>query len=391
MEERSEVKKRILHIITRSDWTGAQKVLYTIVYGLKKNYSDQFEVEVAAGKENGMLFEELDKIGVKYHVVENLAREINPIKDLKAYFEIKKLIKQGNYDIVHAHSSKAGFLARIAAKKCGVKKVIYTYHGFWGIEQYRGIKKSLLIWAERFAARCSDYLVFLCNREKEKAEKYRIGKPSQYVIIPNAIMPIGNIQKGKLRRELGIPDHVKIVGNVARLDRPKNPIRFLQVAEKVVKERDDVIFVWIGGSIVEDFYAKQVQQYLDERPWLKEKVKILGFRKDAIELMADFDVFLLTSDNEGFGLVILEAMHLGKIVVSTKCGGPEDIIENNISGFLTGFDCKEIAEKISFILDNFDDVSIKISQKAVERAKTFNFENQIGNYIKLYEKEVTSI
>ena len=320
MEERGEVKKRILHIITRSDWAGGQKVLYTIVYGLKKNFSDQFEVEVAAGKENGMLFEELDKISVKYHVVENLAREINPVKDLKAYFEIKRLIRQGNYDIVHAHSSKAGFLARIAAKKCGVKKVIYTYHGFWGIEQYRGIKKSLLIWAERFAARYSDYLVFLCNREKEKAEKYRIGKPSQYVIIPNAIMPIGNIQKGKLRRELGIPDHVKIVGNVARLDRPKNPIRFLQVAEKVVKERDDVIFVWIGGSIVEDFYAKQVQQYLDERPWLKEKVKILGFRKDAIELMADFDVLLLTSDNEGMPLVVLEAQQLGIPVVSTDVG-----------------------------------------------------------------------
>jgi glycosyltransferase involved in cell wall biosynthesis len=130
-----------------------------------------------------------------------------------------------------------------------------------------------------------------------------------------------------------------------------------------------------------------VKEWLKEHPQEAKRIYFFPFRKDAVELMADFDVFLLTSDNEGFGLVILEAMHLGKIVVSTKCGGPEDIIENNISGFLTGFDCKEIAEKISFILDNFDDVSIKISQKAVERAKTFNFENQIGNYIKLYEKD----
>jgi glycosyltransferase involved in cell wall biosynthesis len=375
MEERSEVKKRILHIITRSDWTGAQKVLYTIVYGLKKNYSDQFEVEVAAGKENGMLFEELDKIGVKYHVVENLAREINPIKDLKAYFEIKKLIKQGNYDIVHAHSSKAGFLARIAAKKCGVKKVIYTYHGFWGIEQYKGIKKRLLIWAERFAARYSDYLVFLCNREKEKAEKYRIGKPSQYVIIPNAILPIGNIQKGKLRRELEIPDHVKIVGNVARLDRQKNPIRFLQVAEKVVQERDDVIFVWIGGSIVEDFYAKQVQQYLDERPWLKEKVKILGFRKDAIELMADFDVFLLTSDNEGMPLVLLEALNQGIPVVSTDVGCVEETISNQ------GFISRATEEMISSVLN------ILRRSNSISNNKSLNMFSQfLTSYVKLYSE-----
>jgi len=105
-------------------------------------------------------------------------------------------------------------------------------------------------------------------------------------------------------------------------------MRFLQVAEKVVQERDDVIFVWIGGSIVEDFYAKQVQQYLDERPWLKEKVKILGFRKDAVELMADFDVFLLTSDNEGMPLVVLEAQQLGIPVVSTDVGCVGEMIDS---------------------------------------------------------------
>lgn len=320
------MKKRVLHIITRSDWAGGQKVLYTIVYGLKNDYSDQFEIEVAAGKENGMLFEELEKIGVKYYVLENLVREISPIKDLKAYFELKKLIKNGNYDIVHIHSSKAGILGRIAAKKCGVKKVIYTYHGFWGIEQYNGLKKKLLILAERIAAKYSDYLVFLCNREKQKAEKYKIGKPHQYVIIPNAILPIENVQKGKLRKELNIPDNMKIIGNVARLDRPKNPMRFLEIAEKVLKERDDVVFVWIGGNVVEDYYAKQVEQYLSEKPLLKEKVKVLGFRKDATELMSDFDLFLLTSDDEGMPLVILEAQQLGIPVISTDVGCVKDMI-----------------------------------------------------------------
>lgn len=379
------MKKRVLHIITRSDWTGVQKILYNIVYGLKNNYSDQFEVEVAAGKENGMLFEELEKIGVKYYVLENLVREISPIKDLKAYFEIKKLIKKGNYDIVHIHSSKAGILGRIAAKKCGVKKVIYTYHGFWGIEQYNGLKKKLLILAERIAAKYSDHLVFLCNREKQKAEKYKIGKPHQYVIIPNAILPIETVQKGKLRKELNIPDNMKIIGNVARLDRPKNPMRFLEIAEKVLKEREDVVFVWVGGNIVEeDDYANLIKKYIDENPILKDKVKILGFREDAIELMADFDVFLLTSNEEGFGLVILEAMSLGKIVVSTKCGGPEDIIQDKINGFLVDFDNDKIAQTIFFILDNLEQICKNIFSKAVERAKEFEYEKFLVKHKELY-------
>ncbi|ACJ75346.1 glycosyltransferase, group 1 family protein [Thermosipho africanus Ob7] len=323
------MRKKILHIVTRSDWTGVQKVLYNIVSGLKSNYSDQFEVEVAAGKENGMLFKELEKIGIRYYVLENLVREINPIKDLKAYFELKKLIKNGNYDIVHIHSSKAGVLGRIAAKRCGVKKVIYTYHGFWGIEQYKGFKKKFLILAERIAAKYSDYLVFLCNREKQKAEKYKIGKPHQYVIIPNAILPIENVQKGKLRKELSLPDNVKIIGNVARLDPPKNPIRFLEIAKKIINVRSDVVFVWIGESIVNDFYGKIVQNYLSKYPILRERVYFLPFRNDAPDLMTDFDLFLLTSDSEGAPLVILEARGNGIPIVSTDVGCVSEMIEED--------------------------------------------------------------
>jgi glycosyltransferase involved in cell wall biosynthesis len=377
-----------LHIITRSDWAGGQKVLYNIVYGLKNNYFDQFEVEVVAGRENGMLFKELEKIGIRYYVLETLVREINPVKDLKSYFEIKKLIKRGNYDIVHIHSSKAGVLGRIAAKKCGVKKVIYTYHGFWGIEQYKGFKKRILILAERIAAKYSDHLVFLCNREKQKAEKYKIGKPHQYVIIPNAILPIKNVQKGKLRKELNIPANIKIIGNVARLDKPKNPMRFLEIAERILEERKDIIFVWIGGNIVEgESYAEQIKKYIDESPILKDKVKILGFRKDAIELMADFDVFLLTSDEESFGIAIVEAMWLGKVVVSTKCGGPEDIIEDKINGFLVDFDHNKTAQTLLFILDNLEQISKTIGPKAVERAKEFEYNNFLKKYIELYLME----
>jgi len=87
MEERGKIK--ILQLITRSDWTGAQKVLYSIVYGLKKYYPDQFEVEVACGPENGQLVEELKKINVKVHVIPDLVREISPVKDLRADFQIK--------------------------------------------------------------------------------------------------------------------------------------------------------------------------------------------------------------------------------------------------------------------------------------------------------------
>ena len=318
--------KRVLQLITRSDWAGGQKVLYSIVYGLKKYYPDEFEVEVACGSENGMLISELEKIGVKVHVIENLVREISPLKDIKAFFEIRKLIKSGNYDVVHLHSSKAGFLGRIAAKTLKVPLVVYTVHGWGPIEQYTGLKRKFFILLERFAAKHCDRIVLLCKRDLQKAREWKIGKEHQYVIIPNAIVPPPTVEKGLLRKELGIPEEVKIVGNVARLDPPKNPFRFLEVAKMVTQKRSDVVFVWIGGSVIEDTYGKKVQQWLEQNPEVKEKVFFLPFRKDAVKLMADFDVFLLTSDAEGMPLVVLEALSQGIPVVSTDVGCVGEVI-----------------------------------------------------------------
>jgi glycosyltransferase involved in cell wall biosynthesis len=135
-----------------------------------------------------------------------------------------------------------------------------------------------------------------------------------------------------------------------------------------------VIFVWIGGSIVEDFYARQVQQYLDERPWLKEKVKILGFRKDAIELMADFDVFLLTSDSEGMPLVVLEALNQGIPIVSTDVGCVKELTDSVYSRE------EDLALNLSKVL-NESDRKDTTSHKYKELYSRF-----IENYISIYGK-----
>jgi len=302
-------------------------VVYALVKGLSNNYKNEIEIEVACGRENGMLIKELKDIGIKVHVVPNLVREISPLRDLKAYYELKKIIKQGNFDVVHVHSSKAGILGRIAAKRCGVRKIIYTVHGSWSIEQYSGIKRKFFILVERLAAKYCDNIVFLCQREKEKAKKWGIGTEYQYVIIPNAILPIENATKGLLRNELGISEDIKIVGNVARLEPPKNPIRFLNIAKSIISHMNNVVFVWIGGNVVDDVYREKIEEFLKINRELENKVFFLPFRKDAIELMADFDVFLLTSDSEGMPLSVLEARSLGIPVVSTDVGCISEIIK----------------------------------------------------------------
>lgn len=134
-------KIRVLQIITKPDWAGAQRIVYEISKGIKQHYSDSIDIEVATGT-RGPLTEKLKEINVKTHIIPSLIREINPLRDLKAYNNIKRLIKRGNYDVVHCHSTKAGILGRLAAKQLKVRNVIYTVHGWWGINRYKGLKKK---------------------------------------------------------------------------------------------------------------------------------------------------------------------------------------------------------------------------------------------------------
>ncbi|ABV33738.1 glycosyltransferase [Pseudothermotoga lettingae] len=370
MEDKKKV--RVLQLVTRSDWAGAQKVLYTLVYGLLKYYPGKFEIEVACGQENGMLITELKKLGIEVHIIPDLVREISPIKDLKSYLQLKRLLREKKYDVVHSHSSKVRLLGGIAAMRSNVKSLIYTVHGWWHIEQYKGIKRRIFIIAERIAAHFCDRIVLLCKRDLDKAKQWKIGRESQYVIIQNAIVPTEKVQKGKLKKELGLDENVEIVGNVARLDPPKNPIRFLEVAKLVFKQRTDVAFVWIGGSIVDDSYGKLVQKWLDENPDVAKHVYLLPFRKDAIELMADFDVFLLTSDAEGMPLVVLEALSQGIPVVSTDVGCVGEM-EKQVS----------IADSIESLCKNVLEI-LSDTFQSVCAAPGCNFEDFIVNYAKLF-------
>jgi len=160
------------------------------------------------------------------------------------------------------------------------------------------------------------------------------------------------------------------VGNVARLDPQKNPLRFLKIAKEVLKERDDVIFVWIGGSVVEDFYGKKVMEFLEENPWMKQKVFFMPFRKDATKLMADFDVFLLTSDDEGMPLVVLEALNQGIPVVSTDVGCVGEMVKTVSSSE------SELIDNVFHILENG-----RVDYSSIQS----NYISFLKKYLKIYK------
>jgi len=346
---------KVLQIITKAEWAGAQRVVYEICK-MAKQYNN-INMEVATG-ENGILVDKLEKdLGIKVHVLKKLVHPINPFIDYKGYKEIKRLIKENNYDAVHCHSTKAGILGRLAANKLGVKKVIYTVHGYWPILQYEGIKRKIAIFLERYLANKTTDLVLISKSDIELSKRMKIGNEKKYRLIYNKItVEKDKIGKGVLRKELDVDNNIKIIGNVSRVDDQKNPFLFIDIANEYLKNNNNVVFVWVGdGNLIQQ--AKNYAEKLN----LKEKVKFIGFRQNGIEYMKDFDLLLLTSSWEGVPITILEAIELKIPILSTDVGGIKEIIGKD-SVFETPKNISELIDKklnsheiIEYNYDNFVD------------------------------------
>lgn len=310
-------------VITKADWAGAQRIVYEIVKYVIDN-SINLQIDVAVGS-NGLLCDKLKELGVNIILLKELKHPINLKNDIKGYKELVKLIKDNKYNVVHAHSTKAGILARLAATKCGVKNIIYTVHGWWPILQYSGLKRRLAALVEAYMATKCSALVFICEKDIEIANKYHIGKAEQYVTIYNSIT-VPTSLKHELKKEFNLPKDCRIVGNVARVDKQKNPMLFLDIAEENIKNNNNVYYIWVGDGELQE----QVNEAIVKRN-LQEKVRFIGFRENGIDYINDFDVLLMTSEAEGMPITVLEALALNKPIISTDVGGIKEMVsETNV-------------------------------------------------------------
>ena len=219
---------KILYIVTLSDRGGAQRYVVDLATNLPK---DQYEVVVAAGG-NGPLFGQLSAQGIVVYQLKNLVRQINPIKDIAAYLELKKLIKSVKPDVVHLNSSKAGVVGSIAAAHAGVQKIIYTVHGFAFNESVAAWKKWLYRLAERRSARYKHALIFISAFDRRTSASLGLSSRQQLVTIHNGVNAPMALPKSQAREALGLPADQLIVGSIANF----YPTKGLDVLMKAVAQ-----------------------------------------------------------------------------------------------------------------------------------------------------------
>jgi len=308
----------IIHVVEPFA-TGINTFLQELVFGMPN-----YEHIIVHGEREGC--REIDKIKSEYSGKasfvqwENVGREINPLKDIKAFLELKKILKNYKYDVLHLHSSKAGVLGAFIRRNANCKTVVYTPNAASFLRtDISKAKKTFYTWIEKAIHSKNTVVVSSCNSELEEYEKLGIKTKK----IQNGVTILGN---GKVTAK---DDGVFNVVFCGKITVQKNPILFNQIAS-YFKNDSKISFTWIGDGEMKEVLSS-------------ENITITGWcsKEDVYSALEKADLYLSSSSWEGLSLATIEALSFGLPLVLNKCCGNQDIVTEGVNGYL--FHTKEKA------------------------------------------------
>lgn len=323
--------KKILFVITKSNWGGAQRYVFDLASGLSP---ESFDVAVAMGGTGeastppGKLHEKLLGAGVRTLFIPSFTRDISFVKEFRAFFELVRMFRSEKPHVVHLNSSKAGALGALAARLSGVPRVIFTSHGLAWDEDRNIIAKTLVYLTTRITFLLCHVVITISQDNYERAQKGFFTK-KKIQLVHNGLAPITFLSMQDARGVLGAPAEGVVIGTIAELTWNKG-LHTLVRAVGTLKEKGLLFSVYIIGEGEERGFLETL--IAEEK--LTEHVHFTGFVSDAFTLMKAFDIFTLPSIKEGLPYVLLEAGQAGRASVATRISGSADIIEETVSGFL---------------------------------------------------------
>jgi glycosyltransferase involved in cell wall biosynthesis len=294
-----------------------------------------------------------------------------------------QLVRAFRPDIVHAHSSKAGLLGRVAARLARVRHIVYTPHGhvFHGYFDPRRTRRFIAL--ERWAARFTDRIVTLTDAEAAQHLAAGVGRRGQFVTIPRGVSlaapAAASAAAAGVRARLALPAGAPLIGAVSRLT-PVKGLRYLLAAMPTILARCPEAHLAIGGDGEQRAELEAYARELD----LAARVHFLGFLADPGPAIAALDVFVLPSINEAQGRVLVRAMALGRPVVAARVGGVPEILDGGEAGLLVPpADPAGLAEAISGLLLRPDQAS-RLAAAGRCRAPRYTVEAMLDALVRLY-------
>lgn len=359
--------KKIIHVLTDTNIGGAGIWLLNFA----RAYNPEKYDCTALLPEKSLLTKKLTDLGFRVIEIPKIADKSFSVGGIK---EFKKCFKAEKPDIVHTHASLS---ARIAAKECGIP-VVSTRHCIEAPK--KGIKK-LIYGAVNNSL--SDIVIGVSKASCDNLERDGISK-KKLRLVYNGVYPLekySDEEKKRIREAYGIPGDNVTVGIVARLEPVKNHKLFLNAANIISRERDDVSFIIVGGGSLE----KELKEYCKELG-LENKVIFTGYKSDITPEMNIVDINTLTSQREALSISLIEGMSIDIPAVATNSGGPAEVIENEKNGFVvSNYDEQEFARAVIKLV-NDKELRHKMGAEGRKRAKdVFSVETMMKKLEDIYD------
>jgi len=331
----------VLQVIARMNLGGTSKYILKLSKELE---AIGIKSPIATGYVQNGEIEDPDLKKVKPIRIKHLGRKISLINDLKAMIELRKVILQVRPDIIHTHTFKAGFIARIQRNKMEEKlgkkiKFIHTFHGhLFDDPQFSGLKALVISAIEKYLSKKSDQLITVGENVKKDLESRGIKGKKKTISIPPAVVPLKLLSKANALKKLKVRDKNRTrVLWMARVTGVKNPLRLIGIANSL---QNVDFYLAGGGELLEEIKASA-----------PKNLKVLGWQ-DAKNILPIADIFLSTSENEGIPIALIEAQLAGIPVVATNVGSVSEVIINNKTGLLCSKSNTELIKAINELAQN---------------------------------------
>ena len=313
----------------------------------------------------------------KYYDI-NFARFPFSKANIKAYKQLKKLIQENNYDIIHCHTPVAGVLTRLAAKNNKNTTVIYTAHGFHFFKGAPLINWLIYYPVERFCAGFTDKLITINREDYERAKRFKLRKNGKVYYVPGVGINLEKIQNLKVdikqkKKELGISKNIPILLSVGELNKNKNHEAVLQALSKLKEE--NFIYLICGRGVLKEYLERKIQEL-----HLENKAKLLGYRSDVIKILKTADLFIFPSKRKGLPVSVIEAMAARLPVIASNVRGNRDLIaKENL------FEPNDVAALTNLIKKQLEAIQNKELKKVVyANLEQYSLKNVLKQMTEIY-------
>jgi len=376
----------ICHVITRLIVGGAQENTLLTCRGL---HDKGHRVTLVTGPDTGpegSLLDEARAGGYEVHILKSIHRAIRPVSDFIAWRQMASFFRDIRPDIVHTHSSKAGILARMAARSAQVPIIIHTIHGMsFNRTQFWLTRKAYQI-AERYCGRFTDRVITVAEAMTDQAVRAGIAPAERFTTIYSG-MPIERYSPDRYNRQLvrrswGVSDDEIVIGTVARLFRNKGYEQLIPAMESAAKKVPKLKFVWVGDGKQRPRYEKQL-----DACGLKSRVHLTGLiaPSQVAEVLAGIDILVHASQWEGLPRAAVQALLMKHPVISFDIDGAPEVVINGKTGLLVPLNDIKQLTRAMVALAKIDHVRNKMGCAGRELClEKFDHNHMVEHIEKLY-------